>query len=184
MADLGDPRKLALTTRLNGEVMQNESVAELCFDVPQLIEYCSIWTQLEPGDALVYNNSAYFLLGLVIERVSGMPYARYVQEQLFDRAGLRDARYCSNTEVVARRARGYEATPQGLRRAEHLDHTWPYAAGSLCASGEDMVAWSQALHGGRVLGAAAYRELVTPGLLNDGTEARGVGRTLATTQPK
>ena len=51
--EIPDPRKLTLTTRLNGEVMQNESVGELCFDVPQLIEYCSTWTQLEPGDVIV-----------------------------------------------------------------------------------------------------------------------------------
>jgi 2-keto-4-pentenoate hydratase/2-oxohepta-3-ene-1,7-dioic acid hydratase in catechol pathway len=51
--ETGDPRELTLTTRLNGTVMQQESVGELCFDVPQLIEYCSIWTQLEPGDVIV-----------------------------------------------------------------------------------------------------------------------------------
>jgi len=51
--EIPDPRKLTLTTRLNGEVMQQESVGELCFDVPQLIEYCSTWAQLEPGDVIV-----------------------------------------------------------------------------------------------------------------------------------
>ncbi len=51
--EIPDVRKLTLTTRLNGTVMQNESVGELCFDVPQLIEYCSTWTQLEPGDVIV-----------------------------------------------------------------------------------------------------------------------------------
>jgi 2-keto-4-pentenoate hydratase/2-oxohepta-3-ene-1,7-dioic acid hydratase in catechol pathway len=51
--EIPDPRKLELTTRLNGEIMQHESVGELCFDVPQLIEYCSTWTQLEPGDVIV-----------------------------------------------------------------------------------------------------------------------------------
>ncbi|HEY3515711.1 MAG TPA: fumarylacetoacetate hydrolase family protein [Gammaproteobacteria bacterium] len=51
--EIPDPRKLTLTTRLNGAVMQHESVGELCFDVPQLIEYCSLWTQLEPGDVIV-----------------------------------------------------------------------------------------------------------------------------------
>jgi 2-keto-4-pentenoate hydratase/2-oxohepta-3-ene-1,7-dioic acid hydratase in catechol pathway len=51
--EVGDPRKLTLTTRLNGAVMQHESVGELCFDVPQLIEYCSTWAQLEPGDVIV-----------------------------------------------------------------------------------------------------------------------------------
>jgi 2-keto-4-pentenoate hydratase/2-oxohepta-3-ene-1,7-dioic acid hydratase in catechol pathway len=51
--EIPDPRTLRLTTRLNGDVVQNESVGELCFDVPQLIEYCSIWAQLEPGDVIV-----------------------------------------------------------------------------------------------------------------------------------
>jgi 2-keto-4-pentenoate hydratase/2-oxohepta-3-ene-1,7-dioic acid hydratase in catechol pathway len=51
--EIPDPRKLTLSTRLNGEIVQQESVGELCFDVPHLIEYCSIWTQLEPGDVIV-----------------------------------------------------------------------------------------------------------------------------------
>jgi 2-keto-4-pentenoate hydratase/2-oxohepta-3-ene-1,7-dioic acid hydratase in catechol pathway len=51
--ELPDPRALQLRTRLNGQEVQNESVGELCFDIPQLIEYCSIWTQLEPGDVIV-----------------------------------------------------------------------------------------------------------------------------------
>ena len=51
--DVPDPRKLTLTTRLNGQVVQHESVGELCFDVPQLIEYCSTWSELQPGDVIV-----------------------------------------------------------------------------------------------------------------------------------
>ena len=51
--EVPDPRKLRLTTRLNGDVVQDESVGELCFDVAQLIEYCSRWAQLEPGDVIV-----------------------------------------------------------------------------------------------------------------------------------
>ena len=51
--EIADPRALHLTTRLNGTVMQHESVGELCFDVPQLIEYCSTFAQLEPGDVIV-----------------------------------------------------------------------------------------------------------------------------------
>ena len=51
--EVPDVRDLTLTTRLNGAVMQHESVGELCFDVAQLIEYCSTWAQLEPGDVIV-----------------------------------------------------------------------------------------------------------------------------------
>jgi 2-keto-4-pentenoate hydratase/2-oxohepta-3-ene-1,7-dioic acid hydratase in catechol pathway len=49
----GQPSEFHLRTILNGTTMQDESVAELCFDIPQLIEYCSTWTQLEPGDVIV-----------------------------------------------------------------------------------------------------------------------------------
>lgn len=48
-----DPARFHLRTILNGEVVQDESVAELCFDVPALIEYCSTWAQLDPGDVIV-----------------------------------------------------------------------------------------------------------------------------------
>ena len=48
-----EPRGMRLRTRLNGAVVQDESVGELCFDVAQLIEYCSTWAQLEPGDVIV-----------------------------------------------------------------------------------------------------------------------------------
>jgi 2-keto-4-pentenoate hydratase/2-oxohepta-3-ene-1,7-dioic acid hydratase in catechol pathway len=48
-----DPKKLQLRTRLNGAIVQEESVGELCFDIAQLIEYCSTWAQLEPGDVIV-----------------------------------------------------------------------------------------------------------------------------------
>jgi 2-keto-4-pentenoate hydratase/2-oxohepta-3-ene-1,7-dioic acid hydratase in catechol pathway len=51
--EIADPRELRLKTRLNGNVMQDESVGELCFDIPALIEYCSTWAQLEAGDVIV-----------------------------------------------------------------------------------------------------------------------------------
>jgi CubicO group peptidase (beta-lactamase class C family) len=125
-----------------------------------------------PGEAVAYNNSAYFLLGLVIEKVTGGTYADYVKKNLFDRAGMPDSRYCSEREIVPRRAHGYDATPAGLTLKGYIDHTWPYAAGSLCSTAGDLVAWTRALHGGRILSAASYRTLVTPETLNDGTRLR------------
>jgi 2-keto-4-pentenoate hydratase/2-oxohepta-3-ene-1,7-dioic acid hydratase in catechol pathway len=51
--EVPDPAALHLQTRLNGTIVQDEDVAQLCFDVPALIEYCSTWTQLTPGDVIV-----------------------------------------------------------------------------------------------------------------------------------
>jgi CubicO group peptidase (beta-lactamase class C family) len=125
-----------------------------------------------PGDAQVYNNSAYFLLGLIIEKTSGMSYADFVKKNLFEPAGMNDSRYCSESAIFKRRAHGYDTGPDGLRRAAYLDHLWPFAAGSLCSSAADLVAWNRAIHGGRLLSATSYKELITPGTLNDGTRLR------------
>lgn len=50
--EAGDPNDMELITRLNGQVMQQAPVSDLLFDIPTLIEYCSIFTKLEPGDVI------------------------------------------------------------------------------------------------------------------------------------
>jgi len=125
-----------------------------------------------PGEALIYNNSGYFLLGLIIEKVSGVSYEEYVEKELFAKLGMDRSSYCSNREVMPRRAHGYQLTPDGLTRAPYVDHTWPYAAGSLCSTAGDLITWLRALHGRRVLPADTYDELITPGQLVDGTPVR------------
>lgn len=132
--------------------------------------------QFEPGEALIYNNSGFFLLGLIIEAASGMSYEDFVEERLFGPAGMDDSYYCSQARVRDRRAHGYDAiSPEEVIRARYLDHTWPYAAGSLCSTVADLVRWNQAVHEGELLPDAAYRALVTAQPLDDGTPTRYAG---------
>jgi 2-keto-4-pentenoate hydratase/2-oxohepta-3-ene-1,7-dioic acid hydratase in catechol pathway len=49
---LPDVRSLKLETRIEGEVVQSTTADKMIFDVPTLIAYCSIWTQLNPGDVI------------------------------------------------------------------------------------------------------------------------------------
>jgi 2-keto-4-pentenoate hydratase/2-oxohepta-3-ene-1,7-dioic acid hydratase in catechol pathway len=51
--EVGDPSTLSLITRLNGEVVQDGSTDDLIFDIPALIEYCSTFTELRPGDVII-----------------------------------------------------------------------------------------------------------------------------------
>jgi len=155
----------------------------------EMQEFATIATRSLPRDSLVamfsaapfdfepfYNNSAYFLLGLMIEEASGKPYEEFIDEHLFTPAGMEDSRYCSQTEIVTGRAHGYAGRPEGLVRGGYIDHTWPYAAGSLCSTVRDLLRWNAALHGdssgGHLLSAESYLELITPGHLNDGTPVR------------
>ena len=124
----------------------------------------------EPGQEQIYNNSAFFLAGLIIAEVSGMPYEDYVQKNLFDKAGMKDAHYCSESKIFKRQVTGYDSDSAGPVQKGPLSHQWPYAAGSLCSSAVDLVRWNEALHQqGTILGAAAYQEFITPETLTDGS---------------
>jgi CubicO group peptidase (beta-lactamase class C family) len=133
------------------------------------------------GEAQIYNNSAFWLLGLVIEKASGMSYEDYVEKKLFEPLGMKRSMYCNSLENVERRAHGYGVQNGVVRRAPTNVHTWPFSAGSLCSTAGDMVIWVKALHGGKVLSPKSYAEMITPSKLNDGTPLRygmgiGVGK--------
>ena len=128
--------------------------------------------QFAPGEAQIYNNSAYWLLGLVIEKASGMTYEDYIERNIFQPLGMTRSMYCNSGENVPRRAHGYGVRDGVIRRAPLNVHTWPFAAGSICSTAGDMITWLKALHGGKVLSPASYAELIAPAKLNDGTALR------------
>jgi CubicO group peptidase (beta-lactamase class C family) len=124
------------------------------------------------GDAQIYNNSAFWLLGLVVEKASGMSYEDYVEKNIFAPLGMKRSMYCNSGENVERRAHGYGVQNGQIRRAPTNVHTWPFSAGSLCSTAGDLVAWVKALHGGKVLTPKSYAEMIAPSKLNDGTVTR------------
>lgn len=124
------------------------------------------------GEAEIYNNSAFWLLGLVVEKASGMTYEDYVEKKLFEPLGMKRSMYCNSEENVERRAHGYGVQNGMIRRAPMNVHTWPFSAGSLCSTAGDLVTWLRALHGGKVLSQKSYAEMTTPSKLNDGTPLR------------
>jgi len=126
-----------------------------------------------PGSNLVYNNSAFFLAGMIIEKVSGQSYADYIQANIFDRLGMTGSKYCSESALMKRKVKGYGFSPSGLGKAYQQDHSWPYAAGSLCSTAGDLITWLRALHAGdKVISRASYQEMITPGTLDDGYRVR------------
>jgi CubicO group peptidase (beta-lactamase class C family) len=130
----------------------------------------------EPGTALVYSNSGYFLAGLIIETVSGMSYADFVQKNLFDAVGMKNSYYCDQRAIRHKHAHGYDTRDGHLVLKGYTDHTWPFAAGSLASTAWDLAMWLNAFHGGRVLSEQSYRAMTTPAVLNDGTQTRyGLG---------
>ena len=125
--------------------------------------------QFSTGDAQAYNNSAFWLLGLVVEKASGMQYEEYLRTQIFEPLGMTRSMYCDHGANVARRAHGYHRRPGGLQRAVVLPYLLVFAPGAVCSTAGDLVTWLKALHGGKVLSPASYAEMTTQAKLNDGT---------------
>lgn len=69
-AFVSDPQQLQLTLKLNGQVMQDESTADMIFTVAHLIEYISAGVELQPGDVICTGSPA----------GNGIHYGRFIQD--------------------------------------------------------------------------------------------------------
>lgn len=141
----------------------------------------SVPFEFEPGDRYQYNNSGYYLLGVLIERLSGDSYTDFLQRRLFEPLGLESTHYLDNDPIIPRRAEGYELAPDGgFRNDDPLSMRLPYAAGSLGSSVRDLLRWQRALVGGEAVSAPSYERMTAPGVLVTGDEfPYGYGLALA-----
>src|SRR5436190_989355 len=127
-------------------------------------QYASGDLEFEPGTKFNYSNSGYFLLGAIIEKVTGKPYEQVLKENIFDPVGMKNTGYDHYDQVINKRAAGYIKTPQGYRNAPYLDMTIPYSAGSLYSTVEDLYLWDQALRGDKLLSAKSKEAMFHPNL--------------------
>jgi CubicO group peptidase (beta-lactamase class C family) len=119
-----------------------------------------------PGEQYAYNNSGYYLLGVIIEAVTGVSYAEHMQETVFEPLGLEATRYCGYGAAPV--PVGHVATGSRLEPAALEDISYPGAAGGLCSTAGDLLDWQEALVSGRVMTPDAYRMMVTPTVLGTG----------------
>jgi CubicO group peptidase (beta-lactamase class C family) len=98
-----------------------------------------------PGTSFVYSNWGYILLGYVIEQVSGLPYAAFLQQHVFTPAGMTSSGYVDRKAVLPQRAASYAIEHGRLVNASFLDLEDPYAAGGLYTTVEDLLRWDRAL---------------------------------------
>lgn len=125
--------------------------------------------EFEPGERYNYNNSAYILLGYIIEEVSKMSYEDFIQKNIFDKLKMNHSYYGSKSKVIPNRASGYQPLPAGgFQNADYLSMTLPYAAGSLMSTVDDMLLWSQAVHNNQLISEKSKQLAFTSGITNDG----------------
>jgi CubicO group peptidase (beta-lactamase class C family) len=115
----------------------------------------------EPGTGWRYSNTNYFLLGLIVEKLSGQSYAAFLQREFFDPLGLKRTRYDDGTPV-SDSAQGYAYNPADgrLRKADPLNMVGPFAAGALASTAGDLLRWQIALTNGRAVNAASFQQMM------------------------
>jgi CubicO group peptidase (beta-lactamase class C family) len=116
----------------------------------------------EPGSQHRYSNSNYFVLGVIVERLSGRTYEDFLQENVLRPAGMTrtstvDAPDAPDTAV------GYEPGPDdALVPSGAIDMSRPFSAGALRSTARDLLAWDRALAGEAVLDEASKARMFTP----------------------
>jgi CubicO group peptidase (beta-lactamase class C family) len=128
--------------------------------------YCSEPLEFEPGSRFQYSNSAYFLLGAIIEAVTGKTYGTALQERIFGPLEMTNSGLDDQYQVIPGRATGYSEVLGGRRVALWIDMTTPGAAGAMYSTVGDLWKWDQALRSETLLNGDLARLMVTPGHAN------------------
>lgn len=109
-----------------------------------------------------YCNSNYLLLGYLIEKLSGMSYAAFLQTNIFNVLGMTNSGYVGNSVIYGNFAPGYKLdSTTNFIRADYVDMTVPDAAGSLYTTLEDWYKFDRALYGTQLVTQASLNEMFT-----------------------
>jgi len=129
-------------------------------------------TDFAAGSKWAYSNSNYYVLGAIIERVSGTAVGQYLETHVIAPAGATSTVFDREEDVVLNRASGYvpiEGKPGHYKNAEFFSMDTAGGAGALRSTAVDLARWQQALFAGRIVNSKSFAAMTTPGRLTDGT---------------
>jgi CubicO group peptidase (beta-lactamase class C family) len=132
-----------------------------------------------PGTQWRYSNSNYFLLGLIIEKVSGTPWSDFLQRRIFVPLGMTSTHANDSSAIIPGRAAGYHWQNGSLQNAPYVSPSQLWAAGSIISTVEDLAKWEAGLASGKLLKRSTVEQMIAPAKLADGGEtAYGYGNEL------
>ena len=120
-----------------------------------------------PGSQFAYSNSNYYLLGMVVENVTGGRYEDFLARAVTKRLGLMSTVY-NDGPLSARIASGYAASGGGATAVTPENPDWAFAAGAIASTAGDLLRWDESLAAPGFLDADSLDAMFTPGTLDDG----------------
>jgi CubicO group peptidase (beta-lactamase class C family) len=130
-------------------------------------------TYFPPGTEYRYSNTGYSLLSQIVERVSEIPFAGFLEENIFRPLEMNaTVAYEKDISTVARRAYGYtrrdSTRPPGFDKTDQSSTSAVLGDGGIYSSVEDLFKWNQALFTDKLVSAKTLNEAFTPDVLPDG----------------
>ncbi|MDB5201423.1 MAG: beta-lactamase [Ferruginibacter sp.] len=115
-----------------------------------------------PGTKWNYSNTGYFLLGMIIEKVSGKSYSDYLMENVLNKAGLTNTFLNRWDTIVPQRAHGYMKNNKQWLNAMYISMDAPFSAGALLSTVSDLYKWNNALFSGKIISPASFSSMIRP----------------------
>ena len=124
-------------------------------------------TNFEPGAEFLYSNTGFFLLSMIVQRAAGTSLRDFAAERIFRPLGMTHTQFVDRHDMIVPGKAGSYSTGRGGYRLALAN--WEQTGdGAVNTTVEDLLQWDRNFYDPRVGGAAALRELLTPGVLNDG----------------
>lgn len=123
-----------------------------------------------PGAQKKYSNTNYYLLGMMIEKISGMAYGDFLAQRIFGPLGMTSTRLNNYAAIVPARAAGYHRSNNNeIQNADFISSSQKWAAGGVISNVADLAKWLIALETGSLLKHDTLEQMWAPGQLNDGS---------------
>lgn len=118
--------------------------------------------EFKPGSRYQYNNSGYYLLGLIIEQITGKRYEQVVREIIFLPLEMRHSGFDYNHLNEPIKATGYQVLNNNVHKTyTYLDSTVSYSAGGVYSTAADMFLWSGSVRNIQILSTATWHEMIS-----------------------
>jgi CubicO group peptidase (beta-lactamase class C family) len=117
-----------------------------------------------PCERFRYSNAGYYILGAILEQITGKTYAELLQERIFDPLGMKDSFYVGDLSVILRKAYGYrrkEGTDGAIMNAALLDPSVAFSYGGIYSTVGDLYKWDRALYSNLLLTEASRQQMFT-----------------------
>jgi len=140
--------------------------------IEEVLHVISRQTELNfpPGEKYLYSNTGYFLLGVIIKRVTGKSLREYADEKIFQPLGMQHTHFHDDRSMIVKhRAIGYSSRDDGGFEINDLRNFEMVGSGGLLSSVDDLLKWDQNFDHQNVGGQDFIETLHTRGRLNDGT---------------